>query len=622
MAIDKNFLAELRMRLPLSSIIGQRIKITRAGREFKACCPFHEEKSPSFYVNDDKGFFHCFGCGAHGDIVGFRMRYDNVTFREAVEALARDAGLQVPADQAVNHEQIDTNRKLQKVMELATLWFEQQLRLPSNRFAMDYLLNRGLKPETISAFRLGFAPNNWDGLREALLAQGVEVNQLVELGLLKQSEKPDKPPYSFFRGRIMFPVSDRQGLTIAFGGRHLEEAFSTSEINSRTDYKPPKYINSSEHSLFHKGSQLYSLSRARANLKDQPLIIVEGYMDVIALHQAGFTAAVAPLGTALTEQQIQLAWHVTQASGQTPILCFDGDNAGVNAAYRALDRMLPFVSPNQQIRFAFLPKGEDPDSLVKQYGRDAFQNILNQARTVFDVLWQRSHAIHGTATPEDQAKLQSQIEHDIRLIGDKTLQGVYFRELKDRLYGLRRNSFKPQAGGGNRAMGPAVHQVNIAPLRNDRTNLQIKILYAAAINHPYVLKHFHTELGQIPAIDGADEAAFHDLQDSLLHWEAPNAPQSEAETQQSLVEYLSNQGFDTIVKNLLTNQIYKYASFARPASEPTDVIEGWQHIWNAIQTDLVQRDIQELKRLARNSEEDVERLWELRQQQLQQGDEP
>lgn len=621
MAIDKNFLAELRMRLPLSSIIGQRIKITRAGREFKACCPFHEEKSPSFYVNDDKGFFHCFGCGAHGDIVGFRMRYDNVTFREAVEALARDAGLQVPADQAVNHEQLDTNRKLQKIMELATLWFEQQLRLPSNRFAMDYLLNRGLKPETISAFRLGFAPNNWDGLREALVAQGVEINQLVELGLLKQSEKPDKPPYSFFRGRVMFPVSDRQGLTIAFGGRHLEDAFSASEINSRVDYKPPKYINSSEHSLFHKGSQLYSLSRARANLKDQPLIIVEGYMDVIALHQAGFTASVAPLGTALTEQQIQLAWNVTQSSGQPPILCFDGDNAGINAAYRALDRMLPFLTPNQQIRFAFLPKGEDPDSLVKQYGRVAFEKILTQGRTVFDVLWQRSADTHGTATPEAQAKLQSQIEHDIRLINDKLLQSAYFRELKDRLYNLRRSGFKPQTVG--RTLGPAVHKVNIAPLRNDRSSLQIKILYATAINHPFVLNMFHTELGQIPPVDGADEAVFHGLQDALLQWEAPESPQNEAEMQQLLLEYLSNQGFEPIVKNLLTNQIYKYASFARPSSEQPDVIEGWQHIWNAIQNDRVQRDMQELKRLAKDSDKDVERLWELRQQQLQQeSDEP
>lgn len=621
MAIDKNFLGELRMRLPLSSIIGQRIKLTRAGREFKANCPFHEEKSPSFYVNDDKGFYHCFGCGAHGDIVGFRMRYDNVTFREAVEALARDAGLQVPADQAVNHEQIDTNRKLQKVMELATLWFEQQLRLPSNHFAMDYLLNRGLKPETISAFRLGFAPNNWDGLREAMVAQGVEINQLVELGLLKQSEKPDKPPYSFFRGRVMFPVSDRQGLTIAFGGRHLEEAFSVSEINSRVDYKPPKYINSSEHALFHKGSQLYSLSRARANLKDHPLIIVEGYMDVIALHQAGFTAAVAPLGTALTEQQIQLAWHVTQSTGQTPILCFDGDNAGINAAYRALDRMLPFITPSQQIRFAFLPGGEDPDSLVKTYGRDAFQTVLTQARTVFDVLWQRGTAAHGTHSPEAQALLQSQIEQDIRLIGDKMLQSAYFRELKDRIYQQRRTGFgKTQA---SRTIGPVVHKVSVSPLKNDRANVQIKLLYAAAINHPFVLSRFHTELGQIPPVDGADEAAFHGLQDALLQWEPAQTQQNEGDEQQMLLEYLSNQGFEPIVKNLLTNQIYKYASFARPSSEHPDVIEGWQHIWNAIQNDRVQRDIQELKRLAKDSDKDVERLWELRQQQLQQdGDEP
>lgn len=625
MAIDKQFLSELRLRLPLSSMIGQRVKLTRAGREFKACCPFHEEKSPSFYVNDEKGFFHCFGCGAHGDVVGFRMRYDNVTFREAVESLARDAGLPVPTYTPVDTEQVAHQQKLLRAMELATLWFEQQLRTPQNRFAMDYVVQRGLTPETISGFRLGYAPNDWDSFRDAMVRQDVDLNHLVEVGLLKQSENKEKQPYSFFRGRLMFPVTDRQGRTIAFGGRHLDAAFVNSNIGLNSDYKPPKYINSQEHLLFHKGAQLYSLSRARVLAKDQPLIIVEGYMDVIALHQAGFGASVAPLGTALTEQQIMLAWQVAVAGQHVPILCFDGDKAGQNAAYRALDRVLPMLTADKQLRFIFLPGGDDPDSLIRTHGKEGFAEMLNRADTVFNVLWQRGLQQHGADTPEAQARLQHQIEHDIGQIQDRALQAAYGRELKDRMFQIRRAAQQAASGGRLRAGKARVAQPKVAlarPKAESKLEQQIRIMLATVLNHPWLLQEQRDILASLTIPDQVtDFEELYGLQQALLEWEGgPDG--AEAEPHEILQEYLSNQGFETIVKSLLRARTYLHAGFARPHTESEMVLQGWHDVWDMIQRDQVRQDEEHMRlQLVKGfSVQDVERLMALRQQQLQGDD--
>jgi DNA primase len=626
MAIDKQFLSELRLRLPLSSMIGQRVKLTRAGREYKACCPFHEEKSPSFYVNDEKGFFHCFGCGAHGDVVGFRMRYDNITFREAIEVLARDAGLPVPTYTPVDTEQVAHHQTLLRAMELATLWFEQQLRTPQNRFAMDYVVQRGLTPETIGGFRLGYAPNDWDSFRDAMLKQNVELNHLVEVGLLKQSENKEKQPYSFFRGRLMFPVTDRQGRTIAFGGRHLDAAFQNSSFTSNNDYKPPKYINSQEHVLFHKGAQLYSLSRARVLAKDQPLIIVEGYMDVIALHQAGFGASVAPLGTALTEQQIMLAWQVAAAGQHIPILCFDGDKAGQSAAYRALDRVLPMLTADKQLRFIFLPGGDDPDSLIRTHGKEGFTEMLGRADTVFNVLWQRGLQQHGADTPEAQARLQHQIEHDIGQIQDRALQAAYGRELKDRLYQLRRSQYSGAKGRvttAGRKNTLAQPKVTISrPKTDSTTERQIRIMLATVLNHPWLLGEQRDILASLHIPDQLTDADdLYGVQHAILEWGGPSE-KDDRERREILLEYLSNQGFETIVKSLLRTRTYLHAGFARPHTEPEMVLQGWHDVWELIQRDQVEQDAQTMRlQLVKGfSVQDIERLMALRQQQLQGDD--
>ncbi|WP_247878980.1 DNA primase [Azospirillum brasilense] len=332
MAFPPQFLEELRTRLALSDVVGKRLRLIRAGREYKAPCPFHNEKSPSFYVNDQKGFFHCFGCGAHGDIIGFVMRHDNLAFPEAVEALAGEAGLPVPRATEEDKQRYERRKTLHDLVEQAARWFEQQLYAPAGRAGLEYFQRRGLDTDGMARFRLGFAPGDSGALRSQLLKQGFSEEDMVTAGLLKRPED-GRTPYSFFRNRVIFPVTDRRGRVVAFGGRILEG-------------DGPKYVNTADTPLFHKGTLLYGLSRARQAAADgKPVIVAEGYMDVIALVRAGFEGAVAPLGTALTETQVQELWKLIPDAEKVPFLCFDGDNAGRRAAWRAVERILPHLAP-------------------------------------------------------------------------------------------------------------------------------------------------------------------------------------------------------------------------------------------------------------------------------------
>lgn len=361
MAFPPGFLDELRSRLTLSEIVGRKVVLRRkSGAEYAGLCPFHNEKTPSFTVNDRKAFFHCFGCGEHGDAVGFIMKTENLAFPEAVEKLAREVGLAVPRATPAERERAERAATLHEVVEQAAHWFEKQLRLPVGRHGLDYLRGRGLDEATIDDFRLGFAPDSRDGLSGVLQRDGVPLDKLIEAGLVIQ---PDggRPAYDRFRGRVMFPIADRRGRIIAFGGRVMGPG-------------EPKYLNSPETPLFHKGANLYCLDRARlAAAKEVPIIVAEGYMDVIALHGAGFTGAVAPLGTALTEGQLGELWKLADE----PYLCFDGDNAGRRAAGRAAERAFPLLQAGKSLRFLSLPAGEDPDSLIRVRGVDAMKRALS-----------------------------------------------------------------------------------------------------------------------------------------------------------------------------------------------------------------------------------------------------
>jgi DNA primase len=445
MALSPQFLDELRARTPLSEVVGRTVKLVRAGREMKGCCPFHNEKTPSFYVNDAKGFFHCFGCGAHGDAIGFAMRAHGLSFPEAVERLAADAGMEVPRPDPEDRRRWERQKTLHDLLERACRWFEEQLRAPAGREALAYLGRRGLGGRVAERWRLGYAPADAGALRKAMAAEGWSDDDMVEAGLLK---RPDdgRSPYAFFRDRVLFPVADPRGRVVAFGGRLLSG-------------EGPKYVNSADGPLFHKGRLLYNLSRARGAAADgRPFVVAEGYVDVIALAEAGIDGAVAPLGTALTETQVEVLWKAAPAGNRVPILCFDGDAAGRRAAFRAADRVLPLLRPDHSVRFVFLPDGLDPDDLVRERGADAMREALEGARPLADVLWSMETEGRDLSTPEARAGLKASCEERVRRIADRDVQSFYRREMLDRLdalFGRGPRGGAPSPGGSRqRARGP------------------------------------------------------------------------------------------------------------------------------------------------------------------------
>src|SRR5712691_2668215 len=425
MAFPPGFLDELRSRVPLGDLVGRRVRLTRRGREQAGLCPFHNEKTPSFYVVEDKGFFHCFGCGAHGDAIGFLMRADNLDFIEAVERLAGEAGIAVPQQTPQDRERAQRQKTLLEARAAAADFYEAQLRAPSGARAREYLTARGLDEETIRRFRLGWAGDDRQALRRALAGDFPDA-LLHEAGLLRSPEDGGNP-YDYFANRVMFPIGDRAGRVIAFGARTIGD-------------DQPKYLNSPDTPVFEKGRVLYGWSAARANIGGDGdpgghgVIVTEGYMDVIALHRAGFRTAVAPLGTALTEIPLRELWRLSPE----PVLCLDGDNAGQRAARRALNRALPLLQPGRSLRFVTLPPGEDPDSLIRGAGRSDFAERLAAARPLSEMLWQTELAARPIDTPERRADLKARLERHAREIADADVQREYRRALLDRYYALTR----------------------------------------------------------------------------------------------------------------------------------------------------------------------------------------
>jgi len=416
--LSPQWLDELRARTTLSSVIAPSVKLIRAGREWKACCPFHNEKTPSFTVNDDKGFYHCFGCGAHGDAIRFLTDHRGMPFMDAVKELAGKAGLEVPAPDPKARERAERTASLTDVMAEVQTWFADQLKGAEGGVARDYLQRRGVTAQTIARFGLGFAPDGRARLKQSLAQLGED--RLVETGMLI---KPDEgATYDRFRGRLMFPIRDPRGRVIAFGGRILGEG-------------DPKYLNSPDTDLFDKGRTLYNLDRAGpASRTARRLIVVEGYMDVIALDQAGIAEAVAPNGTALAEAQIERLWRLEPA----PILCFDGDPAGRKAAVRAALRALPLLGPDRTLRFVELPAGQDPDDVVRSGGKEAFEALLAQAEPLVDRLWRHEHQAEPLATPEAWAGLKQRLVAHASAIGHADLARLYRQDWLDRFYALRR----------------------------------------------------------------------------------------------------------------------------------------------------------------------------------------
>ncbi|HEY9080295.1 DNA primase [Magnetovibrio sp.] len=572
MTIPTRFLDDLRERIGLADVVGRRTRLTKKGREHQGLCPFHKEKTPSFTVNEDKGFYHCFGCGAHGSAFDFVMETEGLNFREAVEKLASEVGMQVPQDSPEERQRAERKNTLYDVVEAACRHYEQALRSPEGAHALAYLRGRGLSDQTIAKFRLGFAPDRRDGMKTALGGQGIQEAELVAAGMI--IKRDDGSTYDRFRGRVMFPILDRRGRVVAFGGRILG-----------SDKGVAKYLNSPETDLFHKGRLLYAMDSAQVAARaGQTLIVTEGYMDVIALYQAGFEGAVAPLGTALTEEQILELWKITPE----PVLCFDGDNAGLRAAVRASERALPLIKAGVGVRFATLPPGEDPDSLVQAKGPGAFAEVIAAAKPLSQVLWEQECAAGATDTPEGRAALQKRLDDHVRRIEDATVRSHFQSTFKDRVWQLGRTKRDDRSGGGSAGRGfkPArtfkpqraevfegeanKHQA-VKSARVDMTRSREEILLATLLNHPDLFDDVGERLGSV---------AFTTLELDNLRQEALKTLAGETRLDRAdFQRHLRDSGYATILDSLLSSRVFGHAYFARPDEDMLSALEGWNETY-------------------------------------------
>jgi DNA primase len=571
MAFPPQFLDEIRARVPLSALVGRKVKLTRAGREWKCPCPFHKEKTPSFYINDQKGFFHCFGCGAHGDAVGFTMRHDNLSFLEAVEALAAEAGLEVPKPTEQERHRYEAEKTQHEVLEFATLWFEEQLRKPAGRKALEYLHKRGLDDATIAAFRLGYAPADAQALKTALAAKGAKEQDLIDLQLIRRSEDGGRT-YSFFRDRVIFPVSDRRGRPIAFGARLLEG-------------EGPKYVNSPEHALFHKGETLYGLARARLAAGDgQPVIVAEGYMDVIALNRAGYQGAVAPMGTALTEQQVEALWRLIPTGLRAPILCLDGDNAGQRAAERAVDRVLPLLQPDHTLKIAFMPSGEDPDSLLRHGGPAAIKQVLDSAIPLSEMVWRSTLTAKPGRTPEEQAGFRAALLDRVERIANKPVRENYRAEMLRRLREAFREPWQPPTRKGPKRdalLGPGAKPAR-RPARGDA--MRSKTLLAIMLRNPFLFEEFCEHFMELPV-----PASLQALHGSIC----------EALSESSAIEpgalHLSmrDAGHGEALDALLEMPLSLHTSWLRADMDQPAIRAGWMRVFAHAARSLIAEEIRQ-----------------------------
>lgn len=475
MRYPPQFIDRLKSHFRLSEVIGKRISVKRAGREYMALCPFHGEKTPSFTINDEKGFFHCFGCGAHGDVIGFIKDYDKVSYKDAIERLAREAGMALPELTPRMQEEMERSDRLYQVMDEAAKWFTQQLNRTTGAIAKDYIKRRGLKDETVTQFRLGYALSQRTALKDAMIQKGISEALLREAGLL--SVPDEGTSFDKFRGRVMFPIRDSSGRVIAFGGR-LMEAHENA----------PKYLNSPETPIFKKGYVLYNADQARREAIDLgTILVVEGYMDVIALAQAGFRAAVAPLGTAVTVEHLQMLWRIVD----TPVFCLDGDSAGERAMQRVSEMALPLIRPGKSVRFATLPKGEDPDSLVQKQGKEAIERVIAQASPLVDVIWRNHYANQRLQTPEERAGAEQRLMAAVNMIQDKGVQQSYRQEMKDRLWQHGRMKQQAQGYSKSGAKRPPVQARKTTlnmQVQDDALTMCERMILALTIHFPMLLE--------------------------------------------------------------------------------------------------------------------------------------
>jgi DNA primase len=560
MALPAGFLDELRARTPLAAIVGRRVPLTRSGRQWKGCCPFHGEKTPSFYVYED-GHYHCFGCGAHGDAIGFVMESEGATFTEAVERLAAEAGLQVPKPSPEAAEAERRRLDLAAILEVAQVAYQRRLLLPEGRHALAYLHGRGLTEPTIRRFGLGWSGEGRGALAADLSRDGVTVDRLVEAGLMRRDDETGRT-FELFFNRVMFPIRDRRGRIISFGGRILGDG-------------QPKYVNGPETALFSKRRTLYALDLAREAVRaGAPLLVVEGYMDVIALAQAGIESAVAPLGTALTEEQLDELWRLVPA----PILCFDGDVAGSRAAARAAELALPLLAPDRTLRLARLPSGEDPDTLVRRQGVDAMRAVLSAAAPLADALYDLLREAGGETTPEQRAAFLTRLDGAARRITDKALAAEYREALRGRFFAERRQGRGSRAGG----VRPARLLPRPLPGEHDVETERLRILTAILLHQPMLLRDVeHAYVGlDLPRLLSV-------LRTALLEW----AETVEILDSQGLLSHLTISGLQAEVDQVLATVPVPLPACASSEAKPAEAAAGWWHIFGFLSVQRLGEEI-------------------------------
>jgi len=600
MRFTPQFLDELKARLPVSEVVGRRVKLVRAGREFKGLSPFNKEKTPSFFVNDQKQAWFDFSSGKNGSIFDFVMESEGVTFPEAVERLAQMAGVPLPKISRED-EQRDARRKtLHDVMELAAKFFQDMLAARTGAKGRGYLADRGLDAATQLKFRLGYAPGDRFALKEHLGSHGIPIEDMVEAGLLISGD--DIPvPFDRFRDRVMFPITDLRGRVIAFGGRALEKD------------APAKYLNSPETPLFHKGGTLYNIAAARQAAHDgAPIIVVEGYIDVIAMVTAGFPATVAPLGTALTEDQLGLLWKMADE----PVLCFDGDNAGLRAAYRAVDLAMPRLKPGKSLKFALLPQGQDPDDLVRAGGREAVTEVIDAAKPLAAMLWARETEGHTFDTPERRAALEARINDVTAGIGDEAVRRYYRQDFNARLsqffapaQGQQRSggnwrdprsggSFRERNGGDWRRAAPRTagrtmpyvvvsQQLASSPVHlGNRSTMSRReaLILQAALNHPWLL---HDHLEEFASLEFRHPDAER-IKSALIDIAAHAAALDPAALKAELAARNLSEVMGRIALSITTPAVWG----ARPEAAPDDVLVTWSQLvalhrqWHSLTKEL------------------------------------
>jgi DNA primase len=622
MRFSPQFLDELRARLPVSEVVGKRVKLRKAGREWKGLSPFNKEKTPSFFVNDQKAMWFDFSSGKNGNIFDFLMLTEGVSFPEAVERLAGQAGVAVPVLSREAEAREERRKTLHEIVELAAGYFESTLASRHGARGRGYLLDRGIAAATQLKFRLGYAPAEQYALKEHLGAAKISVEDMVEAGLLVAGEDI-AVPYDRFRDRVMFPITDWRGRVIAFGGRALDKDVSA------------KYLNSPETPLFHKGATLYNIAAARkAAHEGSTLVAVEGYIDVIAMVTAGYEATVAPLGTALTADQLALMWRMADE----PVLCFDGDDAGRRAAYRAVDIALPLLKPGKSLKLAALPDGQDPDDLARSGGREAIADVLAAARPLAHVLWARESEAGPFDTPERRAALEARIAEVTAAIADESVRRYYKQDFAARLrqmfapqmfsqkeFAARRQNFgnnrfddkgrrgfddrerrggaaaRPLASGFGREEPYVVAsaQLAVSPLhRGHRAAIPRReaLILQAALNYPWLLHDHLEELAEVEFRHADTQKLKSALIDVFAHHFAGDFAQEsghDGETARAeLAAELAKRGFTDLLERIQRTITTPSVWGARPDAGDADVLQTWKQLvalhrqWHSLTREL------------------------------------